>query len=256
MLYLTIYSTGLGATTNLCVDMAKDIEISVIIPALNEEKYISHAISGLKAQSFRKFETIVVDGGSKDRTRELARKNARVIMEHGRGAAGARNEGARNAKGGILLFLDADTKPTPNLLRTYHNAFEDSRIIAATGPILPLEKAKRRVLWGYKFVSIWFVRASMAVGRPSFIGSNFAIRKDAFWKAKGFDKSMMTYEDWDLSNRLKKHGRMRYLNKAVVYTSIRRINKWGVSGFFFYYLGNIFSYHVHKKPKSDYSPIR
>ncbi len=236
--------------------MRGGVEISVIIPALNEEKYIANAMSGLAAQSFRSFEAIVVDGGSNDRTRALARKKARVIIDNGRGAASARNEGARIAKGGILLFLDADTRPTPSLLRIYHEAFLDPQTIAATGPILPLEKAKRRVRWGYKFVSVWFVKASMLLGRPSFIGSNFAIRKDAFWKVKGFNKDMMTYEDWDLSNRLRRCGRMRYLNGAVVHTSIRRISKWGVSGFFFYYIGNIFSYHVHKRPKSDYSPIR
>ena len=115
------------------------VKISVIIPALNEEKYILHSLEGLKKQSFKDFEVIVCDGNSTDRTREIAKKYAMVVIEKRKGMAAGRNGGARVAKGDILVFLDADTKPSKDLLKVYSNAFTNGTV-AATGPILPLEK--------------------------------------------------------------------------------------------------------------------
>ena len=119
-------------------------EISVIIPTLNEEKYIPLVLEGLKKQTFKSFETIVVDGGSEDRTREIARKCATVLIERKNGVGCARNLGAAHAKGRILVFIDADTKPSANLLATYAKVLNGNDIVASTGPIMPLEKAARK----------------------------------------------------------------------------------------------------------------
>ncbi len=231
-------------------------EISVIIPALNEEKYIMHALGGLRRQTFRAFETIVVDGGSADRTRKIASTAARVILERRKGPAAARNAGAKAAKGEILLFLDADTRPVPCLLETYSKAFKDRKVVVATGPILPLEDVNPEVNIGYRFVSLLFVRLSILLGRPSVVGANFAVRKKDFTAVGGFNPRLITYEDWDLSLRLKKRGKTRFINDAVVHTSIRRISEWGIFGFFKYYTGNIARYTLFKKPKRDYKAVR
>ena len=231
-------------------------EISVIIPALNEQKYIGHVLSGLDRQTFRDFEAIVVDGGSQDKTRKLARKHAKVIVSRKNGAGAARNAGAKQARGRVLLFLDADTMPSPGLLRAYHGAFSDGGVAASSGPIYPLEKAPRRVRWGYKFVSVYFVKASILLHRPSLVGSNFAVRADVFRKAMGFNEQYITYEDWDLSNRLKRYGAIKYTDDAVVHTSARRVAAWGVSGYLIYYIVNMMLYHLLRRPRSSYKRIR
>lgn len=231
-------------------------EISVIIPALNEEKYIGGALDGLKAQTFRKFETIIVDGGSGDRTREIAEGKARIIVSRKRGAGRARNIGAMAAVGGVLLFLDADTVPSRNLLKTYSNIMKDKEVVAATGPILPLERASPRFRYGYRFVSVTFVKLSVMLGRPTFIGSNFAVRKSAFDNVRGFREGMLSYEDWELSYRLKKEGRMVYSMDAVVRTSIRRVKKWGIRRYFFFYVTNFLKFHLFKESRKDYTPVR
>jgi glycosyltransferase involved in cell wall biosynthesis len=237
--------------------VAKGPEISVIIPTLNEEKYIKYAFEGLENQTFKDFEVIVVDGGSKDSTRKIAKRYAKVVVERARGAGRARNTGARSARGEILLFIDADTRPSKALLSAYAREFRrNEKVVAVTGPILPLEKVPLRVELGYKFVSILFVKASIIFRKPSFIGSNFAVRKEAFERSGGFDANMMTYEDWEFSNRLKKYGRMTYLGDAIVHTSVRRINEWGMTGFFIYYVGNIFAYNLFRKPHTNYAQVR
>lgn len=230
--------------------------VSVIIPAFNEQKYIKAALDGLREQTFRNFETIVVDGNSTDRTREIAIRQARVVIEKERGIGRARNRGAKVAKGDILVFIDADTKPSRNLIKTYYNAFKRSDIVAATGPILPLEKTSRRVGLGYKVVSVYFVKSSLLVGRPSVVGLNFAVRRKVFSDIGGFNEKFLTYEDYDLSLRLKKAGRISYLRNAVAYTSTRRVKKWGIFGYFLYHTGNMVRYALLKKPNDRYDPIR
>jgi cellulose synthase/poly-beta-1,6-N-acetylglucosamine synthase-like glycosyltransferase len=236
--------------------MTGKVAISVIIPALNEEKYIGNVFDGLRGQTFRDFETIVVDGNSTDRTREIAKKHARVVVERHEGIGRARNSGARAAKGAILVFLDADTKPSKTLLETYYRAFKSTGDVAATGPILPLEKTNKRVNMGYKVVSILFVKSSILFGRASIVGSNFAVRRKIFERVRGFNAKYLTYEDWDLSLRIRKLGRIAYLDDAVVYTSVRRVKAWGVSGFFLYHTLNMIRYSLFKKPNEEYAPIR
>ncbi len=230
--------------------------ISVIIPALNEQKYIKYPLEGLKHQTFMDFETIVVDGGSEDKTRSIARKHAKVIVALRKGVAAGRNKGAEGSKGKILVFIDADTKPSRNLLETYANAFKDRRVVAATGPIYPLEKTSRRVSFGYGFVLVPFVKLSILLGRPSIVSSNFAVRTESFTKAGGFDPKLLTYEDWDLSMKLKKFGKIVYLDDAIVHTSARRIVAWGVWGYFLYYMINMFMYTFLKRARKNYKEIR
>ncbi len=232
------------------------MKVSVIVPALNEEKYIGYLFKGLKEQSFKDFEVIVADGGSTDRTREIAKKNgAKVVVEKRRGIARGRNAGAKVAKGELLVFIDADTMPTKDLLKAYVENVKGD-VVAATGPILPLEKTNKRTELGYKFVSIFFVKLAIKIGRPSIVGSNFAVKREAFEKAGRFNDNLITYEDWDLSKRLKKLGRIKYVDEAIVRTSARRIFAWGIFGFFKFHVGNIFRYNLLKKPKEEYEPIR
>ena len=231
-------------------------EISVIIPAFNEEKYIKYPMEGLRKQTFKDFETIVVDGGSEDGTVRIARRFAKVIVVRKRGVSAARNAGARIARGRILFFLDADTKPSPGLLETYHRIFSDKSVAAATGPVYTLEKTKRRIILGYKFVSVIFVKASILAGNPLIVGSNFAMRADKFKKSGGFNEKLITYEDWDMSGRIQRYGRVEYSDDATVYTSVRRILAWGVFGYFLFYLTNVIMYYALKKTRNNYKVIR
>lgn len=87
----------------------RERRVSVIIPALNEAGIIENTLRALQTCRARAHEVIVVDGGSTDGTAELARPLADKVLHAARGRALQMNEGARQARGDILLFLHADT---------------------------------------------------------------------------------------------------------------------------------------------------
>lgn len=83
--------------------------LSIIIPVLNEEETIGKTLSALQPLRQRGIEVIVVDGGSTDPTRDLARPLSDLTLSASRGRASQMNAGARQAKGEYFLFLHSDT---------------------------------------------------------------------------------------------------------------------------------------------------
>jgi hypothetical protein len=73
--------------------------------------------------------------------------------------------------------------------------------------------------------------------------------------AGGFDETLVTYDDFDLSNKLAKHGTIKFIDNAYVASSTRRIVKYGIFQFAFSNLENVVMYNLFRKPKY-YEPIR
>lgn len=94
--------------------------VSVIIPCYNHGRYLQEALDSVYRQSYKKVEIIVVDDGSSDNTKEVARNNENVtyIYQTNKGLSAARNTGIRNSSGEFLLFLDADDWLLPEALQT------------------------------------------------------------------------------------------------------------------------------------------
>ena len=114
---------------------------SIIIPTLNEEKLLSGLLESLSKKELKEkydFEIIISDGGSTDKTIEIAQKYADVIIEKQKNKmqniAIGRNVGAQSAKGEILIFLNGDIKlEKPNLLfEEIKNRFIKSKYLAMT----------------------------------------------------------------------------------------------------------------------------
>jgi len=100
------------------------MEISVIVPTLNEENYLEDCLKSILRQTFprNEYEIIVSDGSSEDRTVEIANKYAdRVVVSKKRGIWWGRNYGAKFARGRFLVFIDADTKIKEDYLETVYN---------------------------------------------------------------------------------------------------------------------------------------
>jgi glycosyltransferase involved in cell wall biosynthesis len=233
-------------------------KISVVIPAINEEKRIEKTLKGVMAQTFRDFEIIVVDGKSTDSTAKIAKKYAKVVFERRKGLSLGRNLGAKHARGSILVFIDADTVPSKNLLEEVEKVLgrKDAKFSAAGWPIYPIEKMNYSVRLGYYIASVLLVKVSILISKPTLMGTSFAARKDAFDRAGGFDGRLMTYEDWEIGGRLQKYGRIAFIDDTLALTSARRVEKWGMHGYFLYHVGNVIKYALFGTVHQHYERIR
>ena len=214
--------------------------VSVIVPTWNEEKYLPRCLASLAKQPCKEqFEVIVVDGGSTDRTIDIARKYAdRVLIKPGEPVGAARNIGAKEANGGILAFIDADTIACGNWLdQITHGLGSNSRAVGVTGPTLPYEGTQVDELL-YHIATGWVQRLSFRLGFPHVAGFNCAYRKKAFWDAGGFDEDRDLSEDVVLSLRIRHEGQIVFNPRMVAFTSLRRIKKYGYPYLTTYYLIN------------------
>lgn len=180
------------------------IRYSVIIPAYNEESFLPGTLAGLKSAMATvqlPGEIIVVDNDSTDNTAEIARKSgAKVFFEPFRQIAKARNSGARNAKGTLLVFLDADTFIPPPLLRQALSLLKDG-MTCGGGTLLKFDS--ELPFLADKLVKFWnWLSRTNKLAAGSFI---FCLAQ-AFSETGGFDEKTFAGEEVFLSRRLKSWG--------------------------------------------------
>ena len=198
--------------------MRGPVKISVIVPALNEEKSIAATLRALAP--LQPYETIVVDGGSQDRTRALAAEfNVKVIAAE-RGRARQMNRGAREASGEVLLFLHADTRLPATAFADIAAALGDPRYVGGRFDV---------ALDGRHWMLPVVARLISYRSRVSQVGTGdqalFA-RREVFQRMGGFpDIPLM--EDIAFCRALKHLGQVACLRSRVV-TSARRWEADGV----------------------------
>lgn len=182
-------------------------EVSVIIPAYNEERLLPGCLAALARQDIApwRYEVIVADNGSSDRTREIAAAHGcRVLCDPALTVAGLRNLGARHARGGILAFVDADCLVEPDWLRQALG-YRDRAGVAAWGspPAIPPESTWVQRAWN-------IVRQKEHPIQPvDWLESmNLFVRRDLYWRVGGFDETLETCEDVDIGYRLGRHGQI------------------------------------------------
>lgn len=108
--------------------------VSIIVAAKNAAKFLSQALDSVFAQSYQNFELLLINGGSTDRTLEIAKsyKNIQIIEQHDKGIANAYNLGINNSKGELVAFLSSDDIWKPNKLVVQVNFLIDHPKIAFT----------------------------------------------------------------------------------------------------------------------------
>lgn len=192
--------------------------ISVIVPVLNEEKNIEEAlqsVSMLKGD----FELIVVDGGSTDKTGEIAEKYGAVISSD-KGRAKQMNAGARRANGDALLFLHADSSLSPHALSEIEKSLCDEKVV---GGAFKFHLDDDSPL--FKLLSFFSnLRANSSKTYPGDFGQ--FVRKSTFDKIGGFNEIELM-EDIDICKRLKKEGKLVQADAKIV-SSSRRLKRQGI----------------------------
>ncbi len=202
--------------------------ISVVVPTYEEEDSLEHFLQQFEKQTLPRsdFEIIIVDGDSKDRTREIAEKYAdKVIIQTSEGVGGARNDGIDVASAPFVATTDADVVLPDRWLEIMLEHLEkDNGIVAVVGPDGPIEK-------NWKSRSVYFmlknvIRLATFIGLYTTGGTNSGFRKSAFEEVGGY-KSLPHSDDIEIGFRLKNMGRIAYDKELYVELSVRRMEKDG-----------------------------
>ncbi len=181
---------------------------SVVIPTFNRAALLREALRSLAAQEFKRFEVIVVDGGSTDDTEAVVRNCGMPVrwLQQPRPAPGmARNFGCREALGQYLTFLDSDDLWFPWTLASFTEIIErEGKPSWIMGRELEFEqpdaaRAVTRETLNYSTFSDYLSSSDFAAWVP---GCCMAIRRDAFARVGGFTDKRISGEDSDLALRL------------------------------------------------------
>jgi glycosyltransferase involved in cell wall biosynthesis len=197
--------------------------LSIVIPALNEERHLRKLLKSIKEQDFDNYEIIVADAGSKDKTKKIAKDFGCKIVKGGSPAKG-RNEGAKEAKGSLLLFLDADVTLRKNTLSKILKEFKKKKLKIATFFLVPDTKKKAP-----KFLFTFFYNIPIFLLEKILphAAMGILVNKKLFQKLGGFDEKITLAEDHDLARRGNRLGKYGIIKSAQIDVSDRRFKKEG-----------------------------
>jgi len=197
--------------------------LSIIIPALNEEKYLPDLLESLQAQAFKDYEIIVADSNSADDTHPIALKAGARIVGGGLPAYG-RNRGAEVARVDWLLFLDADVVLPFNFLEKAMTEIQEQNLSVASCPIAPLSDRKIDKLLHHAVNLGFQVTKNIYPHAPGFC---IFIKKEYHLLIGGFNEKILLAEDSDYVLRASKICKFGLLQSVRILVSVRRLDKDG-----------------------------
>lgn len=204
--------------------------VSVIIPTHNRCAILKRTIEALDRQTFpaQQIEVLVVVDGSQDGTSEMLRCYRAsfpltVIEQASQGAAAARNRGAAQAKGSLLLFLDDDVVPSPGLVAAHVAAHQDQGGQVGIGPYLSVKgslngyfHSKVRNWWEAKFYELQ--QRDHRFSYQDLLSGNLSMEAATFVRVGGFNPNPIfwSHEDYELGIRLiKAQVTFKFVSEAV-----------------------------------------
>jgi rSAM/selenodomain-associated transferase 2 len=197
-----------------------NLQISIIIPVLNEENYISKILKYVKSYSNSDNikEIIVVDGGSTDNTVSIAKEYDTIVVASAKGRAKQMNLGAKVAKANVLYFLHVDTVPPKDFDQYILDAVEKGNEV---GCFQMKFDSNNRLL---KFFA-WFTKINHTLCRGG--DQTLFITKKLFERANGFNEAYMIFEDNEFIRRIYSISDFKILPRSVK-TSARKYEEIGI----------------------------
>lgn len=208
-------------------------------------------------------EVIVSDGGSTDESIAIASSTADSLIENTakikQTISMGRNAGANHSTGEILIFLNGDTvvEDAQSFLGKVGDVMNDHKTVAATCrvAIYPEEEGfSDKLFHGFFNYYFWFLNViGLGMGR----GECQIVRRKDFFAVRGYNESLAAGEDFDLFVRLRRHGKIAFINSLVVWESPRRFRRFGYMTILWQWFKNAISVLVTGKSISDdWEPIR
>jgi len=202
--------------------------ISVIIPAYNEEKRIGRSLSALTCQTVPRemYEIIVVDGGSHDKTRDIAADYAdKVFIQESARVAGARNDGFNRSRYDLVATTDADSVVAPNWIESAIRSFSDPDVVLSFGPVTYIEKTSKNLRYSLLFNGLMRFGAMTSLYYYT-LGCNTAFRKQALRQA-GMYRILDAGDDLEIAVRMRKMGKVKFAPDMRVGFDFRRYDTFG-----------------------------
>ena len=199
------------------------MRLSVVIPALNEERHLGQLLSDIQRQSQRPDELIVVDAGSRDATVRIAKHSSTAVLHSEPPVARGRNLGGYSAKGDLIFFLDADTRLPQTFFENFVFEIEQRGLDIACPRYLPYDSTPTiRAIHAFWNVVLKASERTL----PSGAGHCIALRRELFRESHGFDPSLK-FDDIELVRRLSK-GTCFGIVGASAFVSDRRYREEGI----------------------------
>ena len=210
----------------------KTPRFSVIIPALNEEKFLPKLLNSLAGQTMKDFEVIVVDGKSTDKTVAVAKSFAKdlpflkVIVSPRANLPLQRNVGVKEARGEWLVFVDADSVLLPHLLKRVHFFIQTQKPKLFTTWFRPDSEESGDALT--ILLGNMIIEGALLLKRPVAPGPLTIVRSDTFALVGGYDEARQWGEDYDLTKRIYRKGvPLAMLRETLYIYSLRRLRNQG-----------------------------
>jgi len=202
------------------------MKFSVVIPAFNEEKYLEKCLQSVaNQQADFKYEIIVVDNNSTDRTAEIARSfGVKVIKEMRSGVGWARYAGTKEAVGEYVLHIDADTiLPSDYLINVLDRFKKNKKLVCLSGQMFFYDAPwwKNVLRFIFHRLILWLV-IIFSLGRTGPMGNNMCFKKSTYDRTVGFNPKLKFGEDMDLNKKLSKFGKVKLDMSLRCFVSARR----------------------------------
>lgn len=205
-----------------------DLTVSIIIPVYNGAKTMPACLESLLKQDYPAdaFEIIVVENGSTDNTAAVIRQYpVRLLHSHQRGPAAARNMGIAHSQKEIIAFTDADCIADPGWLRNLTAPYADPCVGGVAGEIVAYRHGNRNMIemFSDEHSPLRNFISGAAEFLPHLYTANASYRRAALQQVGGFNPTLFTGEDVDLSWRVQLYTpyRVSYAPEAVIYHNHR-----------------------------------
>ena len=210
--------------------------LTIIVPTLNEEGYLSFLLKSLKRQSFKDYEVIIADAHSADKTAKIAEDFGCHVVSGGLPPKG-KNEGAKAARGEILFFIDADSRVlSDDFLEKILQEFKKKNLDIASFSLHPNESKLDNLI--YTFYNLWVKLSQSFLAHATNV---ILVKKEIHQKIKGFDEEIKLAEDHDYVRRAAKLGKFGFIDIEPIFVSSRRFKKEGrIKTYFKYGLAGIY----------------